>query len=115
MEARSGPPLRSRAPQMVMWGSALVLVAGIVAFAGVYLVGDDSTEQAAPNPAQPAAEPAAPPATAKPKLDAAARKIATDFIRTAVAREDVAASWPLLHPDLKQGFTLAQWKTGEIP
>ena len=92
-----------------------MLVAGIVAFAGVYFVGDDSTEQAAPNAAQPAAEAAAPPATAKPKLDAAARKIATDFIRTAVAREDVAASWPLLHPDLRQGFTLSEWKTGNIP
>jgi hypothetical protein len=53
-----------------------------------------------------------------PKLaavDPAARKVAGEFILTAVARKDLAKSYEITHPELRQGMTLAQWKTGNIP
>ena len=38
-----------------------------------------------------------------------------EFVRTAVRRNDLAASWHLIHPNLKQGMTKEQWLTGDIP
>jgi hypothetical protein len=38
-----------------------------------------------------------------------------EFIRTAVRRHDLAASWPLVHPSLKQGLSRKEWLTGNIP
>jgi Flp pilus assembly protein CpaB len=48
-------------------------------------------------------------------VDPAARKVAAEFINTAVARKNLAASYELADPELRQGFTLKQWKTGNIP
>jgi hypothetical protein len=45
----------------------------------------------------------------------AALAVAGRFIRTAVARERVAESWALVHPQLRQGMTRSEWGTGEIP
>lgn len=39
----------------------------------------------------------------------------TEFVRTAVRREHLAASWPLIHVGLKQGLSRKQWLTGNIP
>jgi hypothetical protein len=44
-----------------------------------------------------------------------ARRVAGRFILTAVARRNLAESWALTDPTLRQGFTLAQWKSGKIP
>lgn len=41
--------------------------------------------------------------------------IATKFVQTAVARRQVASSWPLASPSLKVGFTRRQWARGDIP
>jgi hypothetical protein len=95
------------------WVSALVLVAGVVVFAGTYFTGDSSDDNV--TVPKPAPKPAQPAANGKPVFDASARKIARAFISTAVARKNLDASWPLLHADIKQGMTLAQWETGEIP
>lgn len=109
--------LPRRALNMLPWLSALVLVAGAVLFVGAYFKGDASSPTAAPEQTGRAqTAPAQTTPTGKPaKLDAAARAVAREFIGTAVARKDLAKAWPLLHPSLKQGLTLAQWKTGEIP
>lgn len=98
---------------MLPWLSALVLVAGVVAFAGTYFTGDSSEDKAAAP--KPASTPAHPAKAGKPAFDASARQIARAFISTAVARKNLEASWPLLHADIKQGMTLAEWETGEIP
>lgn len=56
------------------------------------------------------------PAAKKPaKLDPAARKVAGEFVLTAVARKNLAASWPLIHPELRQGYTKKEWLKGDIP
>lgn len=38
-----------------------------------------------------------------------------EFVRTAVRRHDLGASWHLIHPNLKQGLTRKEWLTGDIP
>jgi hypothetical protein len=40
---------------------------------------------------------------------------AANFVKTAVARRDVARSWQLVSPGLKEGYTRAEWGHGEIP
>ena len=48
-------------------------------------------------------------------IDPGAREVAGKFILTAVARKNLASSWQLVHPTMKQGFTKAQWLKGDIP
>jgi hypothetical protein len=40
---------------------------------------------------------------------------AANFVKTAVARQDIDRSWLLVSPALKQGYTRAEWRRGEIP
>jgi hypothetical protein len=95
----------------LVWLSAAVFVGGLV----VFLATRTGSEAQEPSPAaRPAAQQQGPKGKAA-TLDEAARAVAGKFILTAVARTDLAASYQLVHPDLRQGFTLAQWKTGEIP
>ena len=97
-------PLASR---LLLWVGSLTLIAGIVFFMVRFL--DNADEETLPpiqqtQQTQPGA-----------KLDQDARVVAGKFILTAVARKNLAQSWKLVHPSLRQGFTLAQWKRGEIP
>jgi len=59
--------------------------------------------------------PAPEPVAAGPKLRKLLINETDTFVRTAVRRHDLAASWPLIHPNLKQGLTKKQWLTGNIP
>jgi hypothetical protein len=102
--------------------SIAVLVVGIVVFSLTRLTGDTATPASGePAAAQPAA--GAPPGgsaeiegiAASQKIEPAARRVAGEFLLTAVARKNLASSFKLVHPDLKGGLTLEQWKTGEIP
>ena len=104
----------SRAGQLAPWVAGLILVAGVVAFTVVYFGNTaesvdskvvDRETGAAVVPAQQKSVP----------LDPEARQVAGKFILTAVARENLGASWSLTHPDLRQGFTRQQWLTGNIP
>jgi hypothetical protein len=95
------------------WAAALILVAGVVAFA-VTLFGSsgpdlsaEATEGSGPASAQVVKKTV--------PLDPKARTVAGKFILTAVARKNLAESWELTHPDLKQGVTKKQWLRGEIP
>jgi hypothetical protein len=100
-----------RSRRRFQWISALVLLAGIVAFAGVHFR----------NAGKPAALPPSNIPTQVPKkeksvpLSREARRVAGRFILTAVARRDLGESWNLVDPTLRKGFTLAEWKTGNIP
>lgn len=38
-----------------------------------------------------------------------------EFVRTAVLRRDVARSWELAAPDLRVGYTRADWARGDLP
>ena len=81
------------------WLSGAVLVAGVCAYAVTrFASGGGSAVPPKPVP-----------------LDPQARTVARAFVDTAVARKDLARAWTLAAPELKQGLTLAQWKTGSIP
>jgi hypothetical protein len=49
------------------------------------------------------------------KVDSAARRVAGEFILTAVSRKNLAKSYDYVHPELRQGMTRKQWATGDIP
>ena len=77
---------------------ALVLVAGIAAFAATRLGGS--------NPA---------PAPKVAPVDPASVHVARLFLATAVARKNLAAAYDIVAPNLKEGMSLAEWKRGTIP
>ncbi|MGD0713594.1 MAG: hypothetical protein ABSB24_05350 [Gaiellaceae bacterium] len=83
------------------WLAGAVLVAGVCAYAVTRATSGGS-------PAAPASQKTVP-------LDAKARAVAREFVATAVARKDLARAWTLTAPELKNGLTLAQWLTGQIP
>ena len=80
------------------WIAGAILVAGVVAFAVTRL---DRGASAPPH--------------RKAPLAAAERSVALEFVATAVARHDLARSWDIVAPELKQGMSRAEWNTGTIP
>jgi len=56
-----------------------------------------------------------PEALIKAPLSTEARRVATRFIQTAVARENLGEAWTLVGPNLRGGLTRAQWVTGNNP
>jgi hypothetical protein len=96
------------------WVAGLVLVAGVVAFGTVYVfdTGESVESKITDRETGPAVVNAPRENVA---LDPEARRVAGEFILTAVARDDLAKSYTITHPDLRQGLSLAQWKTGNIP
>jgi len=48
-------------------------------------------------------------------VDSAAKRVAGNFILTAVSRKKLAKSYDYVHPELRQGMTRKQWATGNIP
>jgi len=42
-------------------------------------------------------------------------KTALKFVQTAVTRQDVDASWDIVAPEYRKGFTREQWAAGAIP
>jgi hypothetical protein len=58
------------------------------------------------------------PAVKKPKtvkFDHAAQLVATKFVNTAVARKNLDQAYAISGPQVRQGMTLAQFKSGNIP
>jgi hypothetical protein len=96
------------------WVAGLILVIGIVAFSTVYLfdTGTSVEEMITVRETGPAVVPQDKPTVA---LDPAARQVAGRFILTAVTRRHLAESYALTHPELRQGMSLSQWETGNIP
>jgi hypothetical protein len=91
---------------------ALVLAAGIIAILATKVGSSGNTENA--NPTGP---PIPAPAKAQPNIPfpKPAWQVAREFLLTAVARKDLARSYAISHPDLRGGFTLKQWESGNIP
>jgi hypothetical protein len=92
--------LKAVAERWAPWVAAVVLVAGIAAFVATRHSGSSS----APLPPHRASQ-----------LVAAERRVAQEFLDTAVARKHLDRAWAIVAPELKQGMTLAEWKTGTIP
>ena len=98
------------------WISALVFVAGLVTFLIVYNVGGIRNTAHVDRP-RPTNKPATVP---KPlgrhaPLEKAAKLVAAKWIRDAVGRTNLAEAYRLSAPEVRQGMSLADWKTGDIP
>jgi hypothetical protein len=67
----------------------------------------------------PATTPSGPvPSASTPKtvpLAPEARQVVVQFIKTAVMRKNLDQAWKISGPQIRQGMTLAQWRTGTIP
>jgi len=101
--------------QLLPWVSAAVLILATTIFV-ITVFGDSGEKSAAPR--QPAAAVPQASATQAPKtgpLENGARMAAGKFILTAVARKNLGESWKVTHPELRAGYTLGQWKRGDIP
>lgn len=91
--------------------AALVLVAGIVAFAVTRL---GNTGDVKPVDRQGAAVKDVSKVPKNQKLDAQAKLTAQKFILTAVARKNLKEAYGLAGPHIRQGQSLKQWLTGDI-
>jgi hypothetical protein len=107
----SSPRRRRRAA----WGAGiLALVAGLITVGVTW----PNTAEEVPS----VLSPGKPQVYHEPKLvkltqasRAQALTTAANFVKTAVARQNVDRSWLLVSPALKQGYTRAKWGEGEIP
>jgi hypothetical protein len=101
------PPLRKALPWVLGAG---VIATGIAAL--ILFVGNTGKSTVTPLSNEPAVDVSRVPKTVK--LEPAARRVAKQFILTAVARRNLRAAYPLVGPGLKQGQTLKEWMTGNI-
>jgi hypothetical protein len=105
------------------WVSVLVLIAGTAALGTVWLSGDSGSSASPPTTTeggQTVDEFGELPPETKPDVadvPAAARVTAATFVDGAVARNDLAKAWTVLHPEFKRecACTRAEWLTGNIP
>jgi hypothetical protein len=96
--------------------TAVVLVAGVVAFLSVRASDDDDSGSRPTTTAAPAVVDTT--ANAKPgKLERGARVAAGEFILAAAGRENLKKAWQLSDPELRDqcGCTYKQWLKGDIP
>jgi hypothetical protein len=117
---------RLRSPgfgRAVLWASALVLVAGVVAFVTVRLGSSDSSSAAdrssVPSGYSSEDLPGVDTQTtpSESEVPKAAREAAGEFVLAAVGRENLAKAWTLADKELRQACacTYKEWLTGDIP
>ncbi len=118
MSTTTTSPRPSKATRHVpLWRRALPWLGGALLFAGaiaalVVFVGNTATPQKETFSDEPAVDVTKPQKNIK--VPAEVRSIAKQFIKTAVARENLEAAYALAGPSIKQGMSLAEWKTGNI-
>lgn len=106
---------RLRSPRFqsrIFWVSLVVLVAGIIAFLVAFL-SNTGRSLDAPLSNRPAKDVSKVPDTVK--LPSGARRVAGEFILTAVARKNLRKAWAISGPHIRQDMTLKEWLTGNIP
>ena len=101
-----GPRVERYAP----WLAALVLVVGVAA-AIVKFAPDRNTSPQVISKTPPAESVKA----KSVKLSPAASSVVFRFVKTAVARQDLAAAWKLAGPSVRGGLTHKEWLSGNIP
>jgi len=102
-----------RMNRMFPWFSALILVAGIVAFVVVHF-GTNTAKPLTPSAAPVAKHPTIVKPDKTAPVSKSAKLVAGRFILTAVQRKHLDEAWKLVTPSIKQGQTHKQWMTGNI-
>jgi hypothetical protein len=90
--------------------SAAIFLAGLIAVIVVYTGSSGKTKQVFSN--KPVVDVSKNPKNVK--LDPVARRVAGEFILTAVARKNLRKAYELAGPQIRQGQTLKEWLTGNI-
>jgi hypothetical protein len=93
---------------------AVVLAAGIAVTLSKVIGGSSGTSQQEATPNGPAISDVAK-AQKNIPFPAAAWKVVQEFIGSAAGRQNLAKSYALADENVRGGFTLQQWKTGNIP
>ena len=100
-----------RAQRRLLWAGGAALVVGVVVAVSTFVWTNPKVAPPAPGNGH-----VQKPVTQKTvPFEPSARKVGERFIRTAVMRKNLGASWQLIDARLRGGFTLKQWKTGNIP
>jgi hypothetical protein len=102
-----------RAQNRLLAVGVLVLIAGGIAAAVVFIGSDTGTKIPETYSSKPPKDVSQIPK--KVKLEKAAADIAQKFLATNVVRRNLSQGYKLVGPDLKEGLTLKQWLTGNIP
>ena len=118
MSTAATSPRPSKATRHVpLWRRALPWVGGAALLAGAIValavfLGDTAHPQKETFSNEPAVDVTKPEknVTVPPEV----KLIAQKFITTAVARRDLESAYVLIGPSIKQGMSLAEWKTGNI-
>lgn len=97
-----------RLDRVLPWVGAAVLAAGVATFLVVYFGRSDSSS--APTTQQVVVKKRTP-----VPLPSDARHVAIAFLRSAVSRKDLAASYDMATPTLRQGLSRKEWMSGNIP
>jgi hypothetical protein len=100
-----------RFQRKLLWISVPVLVAGVTAV----IVTQVWTRPNVAPPLPPPGKVQIPTHDKTVPVDPAAKLVGEQFIRTAVVRKNLAESWRLTAPALRENFTLKRWRSGEIP
>src|ERR1700754_4267609 len=107
------PRFRYRYLPRILMTVAVLAVAGVTVYVGARVFennpGPTEDTRVIDKPAQGAATKKTVP------LSKEVMTVASKFVKTAVMRQNLAASWSVTAPTMRQGFTLKQWKTGAIP
>jgi hypothetical protein len=105
-------PIRKPGWQKALpWVVGVVAVGALLGFLGFHY-SNTGHSTATPLLNKPADDRSAVPATVK--LTPGATAVARRFIETAVARKNLPAAYKLVTQEIRQGQTLAEWKTGNI-
>ena len=105
-------PIRKPGWRKALPWVVVVLVVGAVIGVIGWRFENTGTSQATPFTNKPALDVSKVPPTVK--LTPGATRVARRFIESAVARKNLAASYPLVTNEIKQGQSLKSWKTGNI-
>jgi hypothetical protein len=93
------------------WVVTLAVLGGLIAFVAVRYE-NTGTSTATPFTNKPALDVSKVPPTVK--LAPGATDVARTFIRTAVARKNLGKAYTIVTDEIKQGQSLAAWRTGNI-
>jgi hypothetical protein len=100
--------------RLVRYGGALVVLGGVV-FVGIHWA-NTGAKLSKPNGGPVQTVPPAPKNVHRtPKELNEVRGIAEHFIRTAVYRRHLDEAWALAAPSLREGMSISEWRTGNIP
>jgi hypothetical protein len=107
-------PFSRKVIRWLPWVSALVFVAGGIAFLIAYYGNTAHPHHPGVRPGNPVDVSGTPPTV---PVDPAARLVAGKFIVTAVTRQNLAEAWKITEPGspLRGGYTFKRWMSGDIP